>query len=255
MAGVFGNFTFKNPFATQPPAPPQQPTGPGSSMQPHQPNADPNKIAQIPDNGTGNAPAQKTEQEPISPLDQFKDIWQTPTTKDGKQPVDPLTQPLLNTDPAKLAEAAKKMDFTQSIPPDLMQKALAGDANSLAQVINASAQAAFMASAQLNTQLVEGAVRQNNDRFSSTLEDRFRKHLVDNTRSENPVLNHPAAAPMLDLAKRQLLSKYPDKTPTQINQMAEQMFTEFATALTGETSRQKQQSNGGGHDPYDFSDF
>ena len=72
-----------------------------------------------------NAPAQPAEAAtPANPLDEFASLWQN----DPKlQPqVDPLTQPLFNSDPVKIQEAANKMDFISQLQPDLLAKAMSG---------------------------------------------------------------------------------------------------------------------------------
>lgn len=219
----------------------------------HQPNADPSLIANQPNNTAANGDPNKAN-EAISPLDAHKDIWQTPTPKDGQQPVDPFSQPLLSTDPAKLAEAARKMNFAQGIDPALVQKALAGDPQALLAAINTASQNAFLAASNLTTQVTEGAVSTNNKRVDSVLEKKFTEFMLNQQRSDNPVLQHPAAQPMLDMAKKQLLAKHPDKSPAEIHKMAEGFLSDFASTLQGNTSNAGSSSKSG-PDPYDFSNF
>lgn len=237
-----------------PPAPPvvhNQPMGNpadgNKQMNPASPNALP-----VPSNGTANP---NVDPSPISSLEPFKDLWKTPTTADGKPKPDPFAQPLLNNDPVKFAEATKQLNFAGSIPDDLVKKALAGDIGSLKEAINLAAQTAFQASSQLNTSLIESASQTNNKRVDSVLENKFREFLVKQERSDNPVLNHSSAAPMLDLAKRQLLSQHPDKSPTEIHKMAEQYLTSFASSITGEAQAREATVNGAKPDPFDFSNF
>ena len=219
-----------------------------------QPNADPNKIAQQLPGTSGNGTANPTDPAapPISPLDVHKDIWNTPQLKDGQQPVDPFAQPLLSTDPAKLTEAARKMNFAQGIDPALVQKALSGDPQALLTAINTASQNAFLAASQLTTQVTEGAVTANNKRVDSVLENKFKEYLVQQQRSDNPVLQHPAAAPMLDLAKKQLMQTHPDKSPTEIHRMAEGFLSDFASTLTTAKTNTAASKNGVA-DPSDFS--
>lgn len=227
--------------ATPPPVP-----NPNDKIVQQNPGADP---ANVP----GNNQSQQTQQ-PISPLDDFKDLWKTPTPDPKAPPADPLSQPLLNNDPAKFAEAAKKLNFAQQVDPEIIKKALGGDVQSFMDAMNSVAQTAFVASSQLAMQSVEGAARTNNDRFQSVLDKKFSEYLVKNTRSENPVLSHPSAQPMLDLAKRQLLQQHPEKSPAEIHQMAEQYLTAFAGELQGnEESRRRQQNTK--PDPFDFSNY
>lgn len=207
--------------------------------------------AYVPPNNQSNP---TTPPEPISPLDAFKDLWKT-TTPNGKAPTDPFAQPLLNADPAKLAEATSKLNFSSAVPEDVLKKALAGDHTALAQAINIAAQQAFLASSTLSTQMVEGATKTNNGRMDSVLEAKFKNYLVNNERSENPVLQHASAAPMLDLAKRQLLTQHPDKSPQEIQAMAENYLVSFGQELMGQKQKNEAKAANPGPDGFDFSNY
>ena len=86
-------------------------------------------LAQVNPGAGAGAPAAGTSQptpppEPPNHMDVMATLWQN----DPKlaPPVDPLTTPLFNTDPAKIAQAAGKMDFVSQIPQDPMTKAMSG---------------------------------------------------------------------------------------------------------------------------------
>jgi hypothetical protein len=200
-----------------------------------QPNISADPRGGTPPNG-GSVP--NVQQDPISPLDQFKDIWKT-TGTDGKTPVDPFSQPLLQADPKKFAEAASKMNFAQGIDPALLQKATSGDVEALMQVINTASQQAFLAAGTLSTQMVEGATQTNNKRLNSSMEEKFKEFMLKQQRSDNPVLQHPSAAPMLDLAKQQLMRQHPDKSAEQIQQLAENYLVTWAGELKGQETASK----------------
>lgn len=232
---------------------------PGVNQQQPQPQPNPND--RVPQNNPGGDPnngvppnnsSQPTKDPIISQLDQFGDLWKTPAV-DPKAPVDPLTQPLLSYDPAKFATEARKMNFTQGLDPALITKALGGDAQALMDVINHSTQNAFISASQLSTNLVEGAAKTNNSRLEPRFEKQFKEFMLTQSRTEDPVMQHPAVAPMLDLAKRQLLSQHPDWNAQQVHQAAEQYVTEFATAFTGNKNRKAEQVNSNVDDPQDFS--
>lgn len=255
MAGVVSSI---NDFFRGKPAQAASPAAVASGVQvdkplsQHNPGASSTAMANQPNNTAANGdPNPVDPNAPISPLDQYKDIWQTPTTKDGQQPVDPFSQPLLSTDPTKLAEAARKMNFAQGIDQAQVQKALSGDPQALLAVINTVGQNSFLAASQLTTQVTEGAVSTNNKRVDSVLEDKFKRFMLEQQRSENPIFNHAAAQPMLDLAKRQLMSKHPDKSPAEIHKMAEGFLSDFASTITGGAAQEKQSAKG--PDAMDFS--
>lgn len=217
----------------QPQPQPQQQqvnNGPGSSMQ------------------LLNDPLQQQKQD--SPLDAFTDLWKN--DPNGQQTnVDPFSQPLFQTDPQKIMEAASKQNFTANIPPELMQKVLAGnDPQALVEVINNVAQQSLALSLQLQTATTEQAGSRIGQRFNQAFGDKFKEHTLRSTKPDNPALNHPAAAPMLEMLRERMRVKNPDKSAAEINQMAEQYFTEWA-GMFG--SGNKQEANTNAADPSDFS--
>jgi organic radical activating enzyme len=206
------------PKAPQAPAAPQpqQPTGvPGSTLQ--QPN---------PNSGDPQPPAP-------SPLEQYKDLWKTNDTQ-GQQPADPFAAPLFNTDMNKLRDAVQKTDFTAGVPQDVMQKVMqGGDPQSLMALINHVAQQSLSMSLQLNTTLQEQAGQTLGKRFSEAIPTKISEYQLKNQAPTNPILSNPAAEPMLQMARNQFRMQHPDKSPMEINQLAEQYLTDFATSLAG----------------------
>jgi hypothetical protein len=202
------------PAAAPAPQAGQQPTGqPGSSLQ--QPNAA---------SGDPAAPAP-------SVLDQYKDLWKTPDSQ-GQQPTDPFSAPLFNSDPAKLREAVSKTDFTAGVPPEVMQKVLqGGDPQALMQVINHVAQQGLQMSLQLGTGLTEQAGQTLGQRFKAEMPKQIGEYQLKTQAPTNPILSNPAAEPLLQSARTQFRMLHPDKSPTEINGMAEKYLTDFASSL------------------------
>lgn len=209
------------------------------SMPLQQPQANPEAIAAQP----------QQEAKPALPLDNFKDVWETPANSNE---ADPFASPLLTVDPAKVSEAVGKMDFLSGMQPELLTKATSGDVQAFGQVINTVVQKAMAAQVQLAGQMTEGAISKNNERFNTSLPKRIREAQVNDVRSSNSVLQHKAAAPMLDTLKRQFMSKHPDKSPQQIHDMAEEMLTTFANQLV---SSNTEKSTPKERDPQDFSNW
>lgn len=188
--------------------------------------------------------------EPVLPLDQFKGIWDTPVV-DKDAPVDKYGQPLLNIDPKTIADQVSKMDFISGINPELLTKATSGDIGAFSQVLNASIQKALTAQVQLSGQMVEGAVSENNKRFETRLPKQIREAQVNDVRSSNPVLNHAAAAPMLDMAKRSLMARDPSLSPAEVHRQAEEMLSTFAESFVD--NKTKTNAPAPVKDPSDFS--
>lgn len=207
------------------PQQPQQPLGqptPGSSMQQRAPTMQPGQPQQT------NEPEQTN-----SPLDPFKDLWNTPDSAVTAASADPFSSPLFQADPAKIREAAKQMDFISQISPELMQKAMSGqDPQAFLEVINQVAQTSLATSLQLSTATMEQAGSKIGERFNKALPSRFRDLQINEQQPSNPVLQHPAAQGMLKVAKQQVKMMNPDATPQQVQQMAEQFLSSFASTLT-----------------------
>jgi hypothetical protein len=207
---------------------------PVQQVQMAQPN--PGAGAPPPPAGTS-APIQQAAPEPApNPLDEMASLWQTDPK--SPPPVDPFATPLLNTDPAKIAEAAGKMSFTGGVSQELLTKAMSGqDPAAFMQVLNAVAQRAVATSAQINASTIEQATARNNDRFQQALPSRVRQIQLDSMQSENPVLQHSASQPLLQLVRSQLQMKAPPGTSAaEINRRAEAYLTGFAGALTAPTA-------------------
>lgn len=199
---------------------PQQPNPDAAAgLSQNNPGADPgNRELNLGTNADGTP---KTNKE-SSPLDAFTDVFKIDP---NKQPAaDPLKDPLFSVDPQKLSAAVSKMDFTRAIKPELVQKALGGDAAAFSAAINQATQTAYMAVTQMMTGLMETAFSKNNGRFESTLSGRFRDFQISNSRPDNKVLQHPAAQPMLSALKSHIATQFPDLGPPEVTKRAEEYF-------------------------------
>jgi len=168
---------------------------------------------------------------PDNPLDGFKDFFTITEDDRKKQPPDQFAEPLLNFDPKKFGDTAGKMNFAGNIDPALMQKAMSGDQQAFAAVLNRVAQSSFTASAQVLTGILEQAFKKNNGRWDGSLDSRFRNLQLTNTRSTNPVLQHPAAAPLLEGMKATIAAKDPTMRPEEVARKAEEYFGAFTDMM------------------------
>ena len=185
------------------------------------------------------------QQQPSNPLDAFTPLWQNDPK--AEQAADPLTTPLFNADPAKIQEAAGKMDFLAGVSKDLMDKAMSGtDPAAFMQVINSVAQRTLATATQLSTATAEQGAQRSNQRLLQALPDRVKQIQLDQMQPENPALSHPAAQPFLHMARQQLKMKNPGMSAADINSQAEKYVSELATSLSAPTTAQTaaQQSDG-----------
>jgi hypothetical protein len=172
--------------------------------------------------------------EPASPLDKFTAIWHTPVNDDGTPKparTDQLQAPLFNFDPAKITDSASKLDFTSSIDPALAQKALAGDVAALMDVINQATRNAVVGVTVSQGNLVNQAVRTNNDRIVASLPEHINKTRLLESDSDNPVFSHPAAQPLVHSLKQMFFAKDPTASPAAINKQVSDYLTGFTNAL------------------------
>lgn len=176
-----------------------------------------------------------------NPLDEMKALWQT--DPNAKPPVDPLSTPMLNSDPNKIREAAGKIDFMSAVPQDMMQRALQGnDPKALFEVMNAVSQQTLAMATQLSAASAEASARTATQRMLDALPGKVKDVQLRESRPENPILQHEAAQPLLDLARNQLRAKNPGMSVQDINSKVEAMFTSFAESMVGQ-KKQTEQAN------------
>lgn len=160
-----------------------------------------------------------------SPLEPFKDLWKNDPIKnaDGTDAAAPAAPaPLL--DPAKLAEAVKGLDFSKIIGQENLVKIAKGGQEAVeafSASMNSVAQTVFSQSALASTKLIEKALERQEAKFQQDLPGILRKHgLGENLRTENPVFNNPAVAPLVAALESQLSTKFPNASSAELSKMA-----------------------------------
>lgn len=194
---------------------------------------------------------------PASPLDQFTDLWNTAPLTDAQKAA--ASNNVLAIDPQKIIAAAGKVDFAKVIKPEQLAAITAGGqgaAEAFAAAMNAVSQATYANSAIATTKIVEAALKQNQDKFDAALPGMLKKHnLSDSLRQDNPALNHPAAAPILQALESQITTKFPNATNSEIKQMAVSFLTSFASAANPATATQNKATEGAGEFDWDKDFF
>lgn len=220
MSGFFSNL-----FGAQPPAVPAGTPQPGAQL--------PTQVAPPPVAPPPVAPPAPAVE--ISPLDQFKDLWETPTASNQIDTTMPGNI-FQGATQDKMLTAARSVDFAKTIPPEMLAKVTAGGpdaAAALVAILNDVSQRAYAQSSFAATQIAETALKRYNEGLDSRLPTKIRSHQTAQTiRESNPALQHPAAAPILEAMQSQLAVKYPTATVSELNQMATQYLTAFATSAT-----------------------
>lgn len=173
-----------------------------------------------------------------SPLDALKAFWDTPKDAEGKPlaaAVDPTSTDIFNFDPVKVSESARKLNFTSDLNPELVQKALGGDAQAFMDVLNHATQTAFTA-ATLNTgKLINQSHNTNNERVKSTLPTSIKQVQLDQTATINPILQHEAAQPLVAALKKMAFAKDPSANPADVTKQVEALLVGLGTAMAEAT--------------------
>lgn len=230
---------------TKQPLPGNQPAVADPNKQVVDPNKqviDPNK-QQVTDPNDPNArnpdgtPKTKADS---SPLDAFNELFKIDPNKTPTP--NPLAEKLMELDPTKFGAAVAKMDFTRTLAPDLVSKALQGDVASFTQALNQALQGTFASAVQMLVGINEAAFRKNNDRVEAVLGDRFRNFQIQSSKPENKALQHPAAQPVLAALRAHIASSSPELPAYEVGKRAEDYFVAMGKAMQSVEQQVKDQT-------------
>jgi hypothetical protein len=149
---------------------------------------------------------------------------------------DPILAPL---DQAAFQQQVSQANFAAAIAPDLLAKAAAGDAAALGQAINQASQAAFAANTQLTHGLVEHGSRTAAERLDGSLGIKIRNQQISMQNVDNPVLQHPAVAPLVGVVKAQIANQNPQATPAEVLAATTEYFTNMVSAFQAPAKAQE----------------
>lgn len=221
--GIFDSIFGSSPQPAQQPQPQQTlpgniPPGTGMPATPL-PNTAPNGVV----------PEQKVQ---ATPLDEFKDLWKNEPTDPNAKPVDKSMFGVVNGD--DLMKSASTIDFTKVVTPELAQRIQAGGEDGFKatlEAMNKVQQLGYAQSAHASTVLIEQAIAKAREQFTAELPMQIRNHSATALIKENPIFSHPAAQPLIEMATMQLQTKYPNATPSELKEMAQNYVTSFADAM------------------------
>lgn len=169
---------------------------------------------------------------PVSPLDSFNKLWETAPV-DANAPPEP-GKLFSSADPVKMLASARKVDFAKAIPQELLAKMAAGGADSITAfqaALNEVGQRAYAQATLAATQIADASIKNYSDGSASRLPSLIKQHSVAETiRNSNPLLQHPAAAPILDALQSQLTVKYPQASVKEIEAFASEYLKAFSAA-------------------------
>lgn len=254
MDKLFGVIKSQQPAqAQQTPAASQVPVQPGNlPLQNQQPAAANNPtVPAATVNATANTPNNGDQTQAPQGLDAFKDMWNLTDAQKPKAPESAFA----GVTPEAIQKVAGNTDFSKVVTPEMMTAISAGGeqaAAAMIQALNAVAQQTYAQSAQASIRLAETAVATQREQLLAELPNLIKQQTVSNNlRTKNPIFEHPAAKPMLEMFQQQLQLKNPTATSEQIQTQAEQFLVSFANAANPQKPQQQTTANKG----TDFSDW
>jgi len=223
-------------FRGTPPANPL-PQGPSQVNQPGQPLPGTQSSGQTAPNGMIPSQdqnlnvGQPSANPAASPLDTFKDIWQTP----ANTPADSNSPMFSQVSPEELMKSAAKVDFAKAATPEQMALINAGGQQAMEtmmQVMNKVAQTVYAQSAFATTKIVDQAMTRQQENFAKQLPSMVKKFSVnENLQDQNPLLSNPALTPLVSALSEQLVRKNPNATSKEIEQQVNDYFAALGTSF------------------------
>lgn len=256
MAKIFGALGFGNNNAQAPQAPqaqinqnqqavpgniPQQNSMPASTTNPTVPASSVESMT----------PAEKKPEG----LDQYKDLWAP--HKEGEGPKQHKST-FADVTPEALKTHASSKDFSKVITPEMMAKISAGGeeaAAAMMQAMNSVSQAAYAESNASAMSLIDAALAKQREQFVESIPGMLKQqNLSENLRNSNPIFDHPASKPIVEMFQAQIALKYPNATVAEQTKMAQDFMIDFAKAANPEkpSAAQVKQSE---KNKTDWSDF
>jgi hypothetical protein len=110
---------------------------------------------------------------------------------------------------------------------------------SMLQIINQVGQQSLAMSLQIGAATTEHAGREMGNRFKTAMPGAMRDYQINNSKSNNPVLQHPSAEPMLKMLKSHFQRTQPGMSSEEITSAAEQYLVDFGGALSTHQSAQE----------------
>ena len=200
---------------------------------------------QTPQSGGGTGEEGSTQGQ-VSGLEAFKDLWDNSTEGnegDDLSAYDPSAS--LNVDPEAIQQAVSQIDFSQVLDPQTLSQISEGGEQAqqaFAKSMNSLAQHVFSQSMIANATLVKQALGKSTEAFDRRAQQMVRHSDVSKeVQNANPAFKHPSAKPIVESMQYQLQRKYPQASPQEIAQKAQQWFEEFANEMRAPERAAEQQ--------------
>jgi len=187
----------------------------------------------------GIVPAASAAPVDSSPLEQFKDLWDT-------APVDPnkKAEPTSFTlDPKEVAEIVNKHDFSKAASPEALAAVAAGGEPAVAamlEIINNLGRQVLTQSTLVGNQLSGQITDRALAAYGTKLPDMIRnQNTANHVKGVNPIMNNPAIQPVIDAARQQLLQKFPNASDAEVGTMLTQYVEAMGAQFAPKTAAQQ----------------
>ncbi|MNB92246.1 hypothetical protein D3C87_725670 [compost metagenome] len=202
----------------------------GQQLQAPTPGADPTKVTPDP-----------TAQ--VSPLDTFAKVWEAPPKVEGAAPeFDPSNIFQLNQE--SMAQALAQVNFAGSITEDQITAITAGGegaVKALGEMLNATARQTMGAATQASAKMIEKALTGASSAMDGKINSQVRQNQISSHLQEvAPIVNHPAAAPLIQGLQHQLAQQFPKASPAEIAQKVQDYMGAFAAVASGKPEAEAQ---------------
>lgn len=187
--------------------------------------------------------AQSVEnQTPVDPMEAFKDLWAPSAKVEGAEEEFNPSQ-IFNLDPASVQAAVGKINFAEDITEDHLAAISGGGPDAIkafATILNQSSSKAMAMSTTAAAKMIEQAMTRASGAMDKKIDRTTKLNQVSSQLQEsNPALSNPAAAPILEAIKQQLVNKYPTAGSGEITKMATQYLENFAGIAAGKKEEPK----------------
>lgn len=173
-----------------------------------------------------------------SPLAEYDKLWSTPDPK--TKPASPSELAInIQTDPTKLLEAAKRVDFSKVIPAELAGRMAKGEGAAILEGMNLVSQASYAQSVGATGAILREALAQQARAFETkVIPEVLRNHEARRTlQADNQLFRDPAVAPLVDMVERQLAQHNPSMSATEISEKAKGYLSGFATDMIKQSGK------------------
>lgn len=164
----------------------------------------------------------------------FGNLWEL-SEEEKKRAEQPQFVPFgADVTPEKIMEAARQVNFTSQISPEVMQKITSGDQQALIDLVNSVGQSAYAQSAMTSVNAARQVAEKQNAFMMQQLPDMVRKLQQRNdVGEENPLASNPQTKPMFDMMFNQFQTKYPNATTKQLQEYTTSYLQQFITTAGG----------------------